>query len=95
MLHRWSLCDRAAGQIKHSCAPHIRKPLLLTRRKIYSLSFSCYKIINFAKAHHGKTSGISSLDFQLGPNIGYQSPKITFLALEDVSGAAGSGRRLG
>ena len=71
------------------------EPSLLTRGEIYYSSFSSYEITNFARAYHGRTSDISSLGFQLGPNIGNRSPQITFPALEDVNGDATHGRRQG
>lgn len=71
------------------------KSSLLTRGKVYSSYFSSFKITNFAKVHHGKTSGINSLDFQLGRSTGNQSLRVTFLALEDVTGQAGCGEEAG
>ena len=78
--------------VKHSWDPNIKKKSsLLTRGKIYYSYFSSFKITSSAKYHHGKTAGTSSLDFQLGPNIGNESPRTTFLALEDANGDAGRG----
>lgn len=71
------------------------EPSLLTRGETYYSSFSSYEITNFVRAYHGKTSDISSLGFQLGPNRGNQSPQITFPALQDVNGDATPGRRQG
>lgn len=51
------------------------EPSLLTRGEIYYSSFSSYEITNFVRAYHGKTSDISSLGFQLGPNRGNQTLK--------------------